>query len=265
MPSSIRSAPAAGSFSRMANDVSASGSPAVMNGMKAARSSLLQARRTRLARLLMRLGITIFSPSACATVNTSLSPRPDRQTAMILSLSICGAIAHDMGDRMRGFQRRDDAFELGKQHEGFQRLAVGGGEIFHAARILQPGMLRPDAGIIQPRRNRMGFQHLAVADPATDRNARHAARRACPWTASRRDAAFPRPRPPLRRRGFPRRHRRGRDGTCRWHSSRRRRRRRPDRAAVLRAPASARASRCRSRSENRAPSRDRDAGRPPSR
>src|SRR6185437_1158160 len=33
----------------------------------------------------------IFSPSAAATEKTSLSPRPERQTAISLSFSICGA------------------------------------------------------------------------------------------------------------------------------------------------------------------------------
>ena len=95
-------------------------------------------------------------------MNMSLSPRPERLTTMIWSFGICGAMLGDMGERMRRFQRRNDAFELGAAAGTLQRLLVGGGEIFHAAVSLQPGMLRPDAGIIEARRNRMRLDDLAV-------------------------------------------------------------------------------------------------------
>jgi hypothetical protein len=42
-----------------------------------------------------------------------------------------------------------------QQLERRQRLVVGRGENIDAAGVVQPGMLRPDAGIIQAGRNRM--------------------------------------------------------------------------------------------------------------
>ena len=68
----------------------------------------------------------------------------------------------NLGDRMRGFQRRDDAFQSRQQLKRRQRFLIGRGKIGHAAGLVQPGMLRPDAGIIQPRRNRMRVLDLAV-------------------------------------------------------------------------------------------------------
>ena len=74
------------------SEVSTSGSPAVMNGTKAARSGALQFGEAR-----PRCGSYLLLPARAATVNTSLSPRPDRQTAMILSLRHLRRDAHRHG------------------------------------------------------------------------------------------------------------------------------------------------------------------------
>ena len=129
MPSSMRSAPAAGSSCRISNEVSAIGI--------ARRDERNEGRAIGALQFGEACGDAahISSPNAAAAVNTSLSPRPERQTTMILSLRHLRRDAHHMGDRMRGLQRGDDAFELAEQHEGFKRLFVGGREIFHAALI----------------------------------------------------------------------------------------------------------------------------------
>src|SRR5215471_3034501 len=71
--------------------------------------------------------------------------------------------AGDMRDGVRGFERGDDALELRQQHEGVERVPVRGGEVLHAALVLQPGMFRTHAGIVETGRDRMRFEHLAVA------------------------------------------------------------------------------------------------------
>ena len=68
-----------------------------------------------------------------------------------------------MGDGMCRFKCGNDAFELGEQDEGLERFAIRGRKIFHPTHVLQPGMLRPDTGIVQPGRNGVRFENLAVA------------------------------------------------------------------------------------------------------
>ena len=46
--------------------------------------------------------------------------------------------------------------------KAFERLRVGRRHVGDAAGILQPGMLRPDAGIIEPGGDRMAFENLPV-------------------------------------------------------------------------------------------------------
>jgi hypothetical protein len=55
----------------------------------------------------------------------------------------------------RAFQRRDDALSLAAELEGLQRLVVGDRDVFDAADVVQPGMLRPDAGIVEAGRDRV--------------------------------------------------------------------------------------------------------------
>ena len=149
---------------------------------------------------------------------------------------------HHLGDGVRRFQRRDDAFQPRQQLERRERLVVGRREIGDAAGLVQPGMLRPDAGIIEAGRDRMRVLDLAVvvhqqigavavqhAGPAAGDRGRVQLRQA---VAGRFDAE-----------DFDARDRRGTDGTgpSRW--SRRRCRRPANPAGGLRPPASARGSR----------------------
>ena len=83
-----------------------------------------------------------------------------------------------MGQRMRRFQRRDDAFEPRAELEGVERLVVGDRDILDALLLVEPGMLGADAGIVEPGRDRMRVDDLAVRGPAADRSCCRAARRA---------------------------------------------------------------------------------------
>ena len=66
-----------------------------------------------------------------------------------------------MGQRMGGLQRGDDPLQLRAELEGVQRLLVRRVHIFHAAELMQPGMLGADAGVIQARADGVAFQDLA--------------------------------------------------------------------------------------------------------
>ena len=67
-----------------------------------------------------------------------------------------------MGQCVCGLQRRHDALDTRDAVESCQGFAVVCRDILHASRILEPRVLRADPGIIQTRRNRMGFRNLPV-------------------------------------------------------------------------------------------------------
>src|SRR6202008_2613877 len=197
MPNSIRSAPASGRRCRSSNEVWASGSPAVMKGMNAARFFA----RSSANRFAMRLTRSLHplrghlrqrgrresflsSPlggggersepegavNACSYlfaqrrrggehVLIAATRKPEYDNLVLRQF---GRHPHDVGDGVRGFERGDDAFQLAAQLESGERLGIGRRKIFHPARIAQPGMLGADARIIETRRNRMRLQHLAI-------------------------------------------------------------------------------------------------------
>src|SRR6185437_11166809 len=51
-----------------------------------------------------------------------------------------------LGERVRGFERRDDALELAAKLKRRHRLVVGRRQKLHAAHVVQPSVLWPDAG-----------------------------------------------------------------------------------------------------------------------
>src|SRR5258708_24016846 len=67
----------------------------------------------------------------------------------------------DMGQRVRGFERGNDTLELAQELEGSQRLVVGRRHVLDPALLLQPGMLGPDAGIVEAGRDRVCLLDLA--------------------------------------------------------------------------------------------------------
>ena len=58
-----------------------------------------------------------------------------------------------IGQRVAGFQRRDDALQAAQLVEGIERLRIGDRLILGAADVLQPGVLRADARVIEAGRN----------------------------------------------------------------------------------------------------------------
>src|SRR5450759_5054374 len=63
--------------------------------------------------------------------------------------------------RVAGFQRRDDALVVAQVVKGLERFIVGNGGVLGAARVLQPGMLRPDARVVA-----VSYTHLRLDDLA---------------------------------------------------------------------------------------------------
>ena len=105
----------------------------------------------------------IFAPSASATVKMSLSPRPHRLSEDDLVLAIfaraCAraaaiACAHSSAGMMPSVRQQ--------QLERVERLDVGHALVVDAADLVQPAMLGADAGIVEPRRDRVRLGDLAV-------------------------------------------------------------------------------------------------------
>ncbi len=70
---------------------------------------------------------------------------------------------HGLCQRMAGFKCWNDAFHATKRMKGMQRLVVIDGHIFGPMGVLEPGMLGSNAGIIETRRNGVGFDDLSIA------------------------------------------------------------------------------------------------------
>src|SRR5438105_851003 len=62
---------------------------------------------------------------------------------------------------MSRLQRGDNSFGLRQQCAGLQGFRIGCRNVFGAACILEPRVLRPNGRIIKSRRNRMGRSNLA--------------------------------------------------------------------------------------------------------
>src|SRR3984957_15014520 len=68
----------------------------------------------------------------------------------------------NLGQGVRGLERRDDAFELRAELEGVERFLVGRRKIGHPSHVVEPRMLGPDARIVEPGGDRMSLEDLAV-------------------------------------------------------------------------------------------------------
>ncbi len=73
-----------------------------------------------------------------------------------------GAQLQRAGQRVRGFDRRDDPLGTAQQGERVHCLTVGDGAVTRPAGLGKPGMLRPDARIVEPSGNRVRVQGLAI-------------------------------------------------------------------------------------------------------
>ena len=61
-----------------------------------------------------------------------------------------------------GSSAGNDAFELRAELEGVKRFLVGRREIGHPADVVEPGVLGPDARIVEPGGDRVAFENLTV-------------------------------------------------------------------------------------------------------
>ena len=68
----------------------------------------------------------------------------------------------DPGQGVRWLQGGDNPFQLRAQLERLQRLVIRRRTVFGPADVVQPGVFRPDARIVQTRRDRVAFEDLAV-------------------------------------------------------------------------------------------------------
>src|SRR5690554_193576 len=73
-----------------------------------------------------------------------------------------GRNLRDEGKRMRRLKRRDDAFKPSAELKRVKRFLICRSNIFRTPYIIEPGMFRPDARIVEPRRNGMAITDLAV-------------------------------------------------------------------------------------------------------
>ena len=186
------------------------------------------------------------TPSAAATVCMSLSPRPLRPTNRSWSGRIVRATLHRVVDRVRRLQRRDDALGCAERLEAFERLLRHRRRRTRARSVVfQPAVLRADAGIVEPGRDAVRFEHLAVLVLQQVACACRAARPGAPATSVAACCPVPTPSPRRLDADQPHAGHRRRGGTGRSRCCRRRRRRSPHRAACPPARASARAPRCR--------------------
>src|SRR6476660_5095642 len=62
---------------------------------------------------------------------------------------------------MARFQRRDDPLGPAETMEALERLVVGNRDVARPADVLEPGMLRADAGVIESSRDRVRLDYLA--------------------------------------------------------------------------------------------------------
>src|SRR5689334_2756462 len=63
---------------------------------------------------------------------------------------------------MRGLERGQNALKLGAELKRSESFRVGGAQIFRAPDIVQIRMLGTDAGIVEPRADRVALEDLAV-------------------------------------------------------------------------------------------------------
>src|SRR6266404_869616 len=195
-PSSITSAPAAVS-ARISGTVAASvGSPAVMYGISATRPaarSLSKVASMRFIRPGLRhhdIGAARPSrSSSCVPCCSALVSSPcrialwpavelepgtlgDRVHVLVAAPGkidqqhrACRQARRDLGrigERVCRLERGNDAFDAAAFAKRGERLVVGDRDVLRAPIVLEPRMLRPDAGIIEPRRHRVGLEYLTV-------------------------------------------------------------------------------------------------------
>ena len=119
-------------------------------------------------------------PNHVAAVSMSLSPRPDRLTSDsgVAGRARCPS-SMAPGQRVRRLDGRDDALGAAEQAERLHGLVVGGVAVLGAADVAQPGVLGPDARVVEARGDRVRLDGLAVVvlQQVAHRAVQHAGRR----------------------------------------------------------------------------------------
>ena len=98
--------------------------------------------------------------SLCHCFHVLVAPAGEVDDDNVLC-AVFGRQPVQIGDGVGAFQGRQDAFGAGQEFEALQGLLVGHRHVFGPAGILEIGVLRPHPGIIQPRRQGMGFLDIA--------------------------------------------------------------------------------------------------------
>ena len=63
---------------------------------------------------------------------------------------------------MAGFEGWNNAFGAAQVVEGIERFLIGDADILRAANLLQPGVLRANARVVQAGADTMGFSDLPI-------------------------------------------------------------------------------------------------------
>src|SRR5574338_260533 len=166
-PSSMMSAPPATRARIRGRVNSGSGSPAVMKGIRALRP--LAARLAKVVWIL-DMGNSAGQPKSPAEsegyagalghgVHVLVAPAGKIHQQQLF-LGQGRRQARCVGQGMGGFQGRDDALQPAQVVEGLQRLGIGHRDVFGAAAVLEPGVLRADAGVVEAGGDGMGVDDL---------------------------------------------------------------------------------------------------------
>src|SRR5690606_35867885 len=149
-PSSMMSAPAATHWRRTSSVTARVGNPTVMEGI----SALRPAARSRSKVATMRGFIGTTSELDAGTpghgVHVLVSPARKIDQDELVGRHP-GSDAGGPGDRVGGLQRRDDALDAAAAVECRERLVVVDDLVARTAGILEPCMLGPDPGVVEPR------------------------------------------------------------------------------------------------------------------
>ena len=142
--------------SRGAASASTPGSPPVTYGTNARPPAVASAAERGLE-LTHRAS---SSPSAASTVSRSLSPRPDRQTRMRAPSGSGRCRSHPI--TCEGSSAGHDPLGARERLEPLERLRVGRAHVPGEPGVLQVRVLGPDARVVEPGRDRVRLDDLAV-------------------------------------------------------------------------------------------------------
>src|SRR5512135_3746333 len=178
MPTSTRCAPRRTISVIRAAVVGRSGSPAVMNGIKARRPSLLS-RANKASIRFMRVP-RVRSGGGAFPDRTNRSDRLAAEAGDLVGVLVAAPGEADDQDRagvelgglfqgqrqgVARFEGGQDPLVPGGRFEGRQRLGVGHALLVDSTAVLPVAMLGADAGIIEARRDRVDVLFLTIRRP----------------------------------------------------------------------------------------------------